>query len=372
VIDSGTNAPQDNKYFEEGEFPFIRAGNLNRKDTHGFLIADKDSYVNKKAIKECGLKKFKKGTILFPKSGQSVNTNNIAKLKDDSFVVNHLACIYDNNEQFLDYVYYYLEDYKTSNLVPVDSNYPSINLPEIRDLLIPVPPIEIVSKIVSKMLKIEDGAKTAVNDTLKNKMEIKAILDTISIKYKNSKEKIDDLKTLLQRGKSPKYGDSKLQIIKSGQARGYFDFDFSERHFANSGFEVDNRKLERGDILINSTGVGTAGRVTYFDLEGEYVVDSHITILRPDITKVSPKFLFYTIANIGFDNLEKMAEGQSGQVELSLEIIKNIEVIIPPMPVQKKVMEEINVIDKKIKVDEVTLKLVSEKKSEILKETLYL
>jgi type I restriction enzyme M protein len=106
-------------------------------------------------------------------------------------------------------------------------------------------------------------------------------------------------------------------------------------------------------------------------LEGDYVVDSHITILRPDTTKVIPKFLLYTIANIGFDNLEKMAEGQSGQIELSLEIIKNIKVIIPPLPVQEKIMEEINAIDKKLKSDEAILRLVSEQKSNILKEALY-
>lgn len=370
IVDNGTNAPQDNKYFEEGEFPFIRAGNLNRKDAHGFLIADKDNYVNKKAVEDCGLKMFKEGTILFPKSGQSVNTNNIAKLREDSYVVNHLACLYDADKNFLNYLYYYLEDYKISNLVPVDSNYPSINLPEIKELLIPVPPNDIVTKIVSKILKVEDGAKTAVNETLKNKDKIKSIFDGVSKEHK-SIEKINDLRTLLQRGKSPKYGDSNLHIIKSGQARGYFDFDFSEKYFASSTFEVDDRKLQKGDILINSTGVGTAGRVTYFDLDGDYVVDSHITILRPDRTKVIPKFLLYTIANIGFDNLEKMAEGQSGQVELSLEIIKNIKVTIPPLPAQEKIMEEIDTIDKKLKSDEAILKLVSEQKANILKEALY-
>ena len=79
-------------------------------------------------------------------------------------------------------------------------------------------------------------------------------------------EKLSSLNTILRRGKSSKYGTSLIQIIKSGQARGLFEFDFSEKHFIEEGFVLDERQLKAGDLLINSTGKGTAGRVTYFDL----------------------------------------------------------------------------------------------------------
>ena len=42
--------------------------------------------------------------------------------------------------------------------------------------------------------------------------------------------------------------------------------------------------------MINSSGVGTAGRVTLFDLNGDYVVDSHVTILRLNRFKILPDF----------------------------------------------------------------------------------
>lgn len=79
-------------------------------------------------------------------------------------------------------------------------------------------------------------------------------------------EKLSSLNTILRRGKSSKYGTSLIQIIKSGQACGLFEFDFSEKHFVEEGFVLDERQLKAGDLLINSTGKGTAGRVTYFDL----------------------------------------------------------------------------------------------------------
>ena len=176
---------------------------------------------------------------------------------------------------------------------------------------------------------------------------------------------------MIQRGKTPKYGNSNLQIIKSGQVRGYHDFDFSEKHFASKDFTVDNRKLEKGDILINSTGVGTAGRVNHFNLEGEYTVDSHITIVRPDQNKIIPKIILYSFAYIGFDTLEEMAEGQSGQIELAPETIKSLKIPNLDKKNQEYILKEIEKAEQEIGSSEKIINAVSEQKSKVLTSFLY-
>ncbi|AZR58795.1 restriction endonuclease subunit S [Eikenella corrodens] len=153
--------------------------------------------------------------------------------------------------------------------------------------------------------------------------------------------KISELNVLLKRGKSPKYGSSAIQVIKSGQARGYGEFDFKEPFFLADDFVLDERKLQKGDILINSTGVGTAGRVTLFDLDGDFVADSHITIFRTN-DKVLPKFALYSLAHIGFKTIEKMANGASGQIELTLSTIGNIAFFVPDLETQKSIIAQIN------------------------------
>lgn len=167
----------------------------------------------------------------------------------------------------------------------------------------------------------------------------------VLINSKYNQLKLSDLSILLKRGKSAKYGKSKIQIIKSGQARGWFDFDFSEKHYVDETFVVDERKLVRGDLLINSTGVGTAGRVTYFNEDGDFVVDSHITIFRPNQNLILPEYALCVLGVIGFDNIENMAVGQSGQIELSLNIIGNIKIPVPPIDVQKQIVKEISKVD---------------------------
>lgn len=157
-------------------------------------------------------------------------------------------------------------------------------------------------------------------------------------------EKLSSLNTILRRGKSSKYGSSLIQIIKSGQARGLFEFDFSEKHFVEEGFVLDERQLKAGDLLINSTGKGTAGRVTYFDLSGTFVVDSHISIFRPN-ARLNPKFGLYSLERIGFKALESLADGASGQIELTLETIGEIQIPLPSLEVQQKIVTECETVD---------------------------
>ena len=190
----------------------------------------------------------------------------------------------------------------------------------------------------------------------------------IVIESKYPLKTIDELQVLLKRGKSPTYGDSKVQVIKSGQARGYRDFDFSSKYYLAKDTEIDERKLQKGDILINSTGVGTAGRVTLFELDGDYVVDSHITIFRPN-DEVLPTFVLLVLSSVvGFKTLEKMADGSSGQVELSIETIKSIKVPVPPIPVQQEIVDACAKIDEEFNTTRMSIETYRQKIADLFAE----
>ncbi|MCK9413012.1 MAG: N-6 DNA methylase [Prolixibacteraceae bacterium] len=167
----------------------------------------------------------------------------------------------------------------------------------------------------------------------------------VEIKSKFEQVRLGNITTLIARGKSPKYGKSDVQIIKSGQARGYYEFDFSEKHFVSEEFILDERKLQRKDLLLNSSGVGTAGRVTYFDLEGDFVVDGHISILRFNQNVIIPKYALIVFGAIGFKTLEGLALGQSGQIEMSNETIVNFKIPLPPKVIQETIVSEIEILE---------------------------
>jgi type I restriction enzyme M protein len=241
---------------------------------------------------------------------------------------------------------------------------PQITRETLSPFKIPLPPLEIQQKIVAEILEVEKKEETAKEAIQKNEEKIKSLFG------KGEKVKLNNIALMIKRGKSPQYGFSNIQIIKSGQVRGMYNFDFSKKYFVNKEFILDDRRLESGDILINSTGVGTAGRVNLFDLQGDFVVDSHITIIRLDKTKVLPKFVLYEFWNIGFENIEKMANGQSGQIELSKEAIENILINLPSVSEQENIIKQIEPLEKENEEAKSFLSKSKEQKQEVLNKYL--
>lgn len=238
---------------------------------------------------------------------------------------------------------------------------PQLTVPQLSNFFIPLPPMDIQQKIVSEIKEIE----SMENSNNKKIDELTSYLLKPQY-FEYPEQRIDRITIMVQRGKSAKYGKSNIQIIKSGQARGYMEFDFSQKHYVSESFVSDERNLAKGDLLINSSGVGTAGRVTLFNLDGEFVVDSHVTIVRFNKDLVNPKYALYAFANIGFKTIEKMATGQSGQIELALPIINNIRIPLPPIETQNKIVREIEAIETEIANLKAEISNTEEKKKAVL------
>jgi len=152
-ISSGNTAPQEEKYFKNGKYPFIRVQHLKELQEEKFPV--NYEFVNDYALSELKLKLFKKGCIVFPKSGESIKLEKRAMLKEDSCVVNHLAVIeplYENIDNL--FLFYYLCTIKTSNYL-TETTMPSLNLSTISNFLIPLPPLEEQKKI-AEILSIID------------------------------------------------------------------------------------------------------------------------------------------------------------------------------------------------------------------------
>jgi type I restriction enzyme S subunit len=88
------------------------------------------------------------------------------------------------------------------------------------------------------------------------------------------------------------------------------------------------------DVLINSTGVGTLGRVAQvIEIANNYTVDSHVTIVRPD-RSTDP--VFFGVAMLRLESVfEALGVGSTGQTELQRERIRAQEVLRPSPSVQK-------------------------------------
>jgi type I restriction enzyme S subunit len=145
---------------------------------------------------------------------------------------------------------------------------------------------------------------------------------------------IGELTSFLNRGIAPKYDDdAKGLVINQKCIRGGF---LNLKPVRKQSKEVkSDRLLQVGDVLINSTGAGTLGRVAIVRSPlPNCTVDTHVTIARPANASA--------VAYIGMALLElestlsTMGVGSTNQLELSRADIATLPIFEPPLGLLKE------------------------------------
>jgi type I restriction enzyme S subunit len=145
---AGSSAPQGEKYFENGKYPFVRVQDLARHGKTKNLVEVKYK-VNNLALKDYRLVLAKRGTILFPKSGAAIFTNSRAILGIDAYIVGHLAAIDpDPFVALIDWVFYFLCQFDMSKLTKTTA-LPSLKLSQVKEIQLPLPPLSEQKRIVA-------------------------------------------------------------------------------------------------------------------------------------------------------------------------------------------------------------------------------
>lgn len=125
---------------------------------------------------------------------------------------------------------------------------------------------------------------------------------------------------LLKRGISPTYLEKGgVCVLNQKCIRDHaVSYEPSRRHDLNAKKVSEERFIRLGDVLVNSTGTGTLGRVAQVRNEPEEVttVDSHVTIVRPKQGLFHLDFFGYMLVVIE-DAIKEAGEGCGGQTELA-------------------------------------------------------
>lgn len=140
---------------------------------------------------------------------------------------------------------------------------------------------------------------------------------------------LGELTVSISRGITPKYSDDDTSaplVLNQRCVRDNWVSTEPARRMLDR--EVPSaKKIDSGDVLVNSTGVGTLGRVGRWH-SGSIFADSHISIVKADPTKVSPTVLAYLLFAREAD-IEGMSTGSTGQTELSPARLGQLVVELP-------------------------------------------
>jgi restriction endonuclease S subunit len=151
-IGIGDSAPQGEMFFSSGTHLFVRMQDVGRCLTP--YITTTTDRINDLALKQHRLRKWPSGSLLIPKSGASVALNKRALLKEDSFVVSHLAVVVPGQLIDSEYVYYLSCTLDMMRLA-LDPGYPSLRTSDISKLRIPLPTLSEQKRIITILKDIE-------------------------------------------------------------------------------------------------------------------------------------------------------------------------------------------------------------------------
>ena len=162
----------------------------------------------------------------------------------------------------------------------------------------------------------------------------------------------------IKRGKSPTYISKSSTLVfaqKCNVKSGGIDMSLAKYLDEKTlGKYPSEEFMQDNDIVVNSTGTGTMGRIGHFHVSDNpigypIVPDSHVTVVRLN-SEVSSDYIVICLQYYQ-KYLEEHGEGSTNQKELKAETIKNLFIPIPPFNEQirvvnlyKSVMDNISII----------------------------
>ena len=165
-------------------------------------------------------------------------------------------------------------------------------------------------------------------------------------------ETLGSVCSYLNRGLSPKYLEAGGVLVLNQKCVRDFTVDFSKgRRHDPSQRKIEGREVALGDVLVNSTGVGTLGRVAQvLHLPEPVIADSHVTVVRAGSNLNWPYLGQFMVRKQ--PEIEAMGEGSTGQTELGRAKLASLAIVVPTVAVLNGFDDLVHPLKRRIAVNE--------------------
>ena len=300
-ITSGGAAPQGDKYFINGKYPFVRVVDMGNLHGQKYMLQTRDLLNDVGAEK---LRLFPSGTILFTKSGASLLLNQRAILKVPMYVVSHIGCLIPNEAIISEWLYYWMKTVDF-NIYAHATTLPSLKLTTIKELRIPVPTIPEQERIVARIEELFSQLDAGVETLKKTKAQLAVYRQAV---LKEAFSDCDDSVTMgsvatmidpQPSHRTPPEFENGIPYIGIGD----IDYNGKTIRFKNarkvnpSVYEdhLQRYTLRDGDFVMGK--IGTIGKPFRLPLPQNYTLSANVILIQPDAEKINPEYLFWQFSS---------------------------------------------------------------------------
>jgi len=229
------------------------------------------------------------------------------------------------------FLYYYLSQPILIDLVKgqsIGSSVPGFNLGQLKSLPVFLPTLS-DQRAIAEVLGALDDKIAANAGMVITSSELAALEFEKELREGGVEVELGAVTELLARGITPAYTeDSDAMTILNQKCVRDRRVDLEKARKTSLGKVRREKILRLGDVLVNSTGYGTLGRVARWTGSGQATVDSHITIVRFDSSKVERTCGGFALLRLEHE-IEAMGEGSTGQTELSRVELGRLRIRVP-------------------------------------------
>lgn len=363
-VSSGNSAPQDSALFEDGIYPFCRTSDVGKVHISNNFSEIQDK-LNKNGVK--GLKLFKKGTILFPKSGASILLNHRVLLAVDSYVSSHLATIYaDTTKALPEYLFALLCKVDARDLVP-DTGYPSLKCSDLANIEIPLPPLDVQQQIVDEIENKQSAinhAREIIKNLERERQYFACLLDGIDCK----EVPLEKIFVILRNGKNVnqidevgKYKVSRIQTISN------WDVNLEKTKYTNDDVS-DDFFVKKDDILLSHiNSIEHLAKSAIYKSDVPLVHGVNLIRCVPDKRVAFPDYIAYAMKSLDFiENARKYAQKAVNQASIKISDLKTVTIPLPSIDDQKRIVAKLEAEQEIIDANKRLIDLMQDKINQVI------
>lgn len=327
VVGGATPSTKKDEYYN-GDIAWITPKDLS--NFKGRYISRGERNITNAGKDSCSTQLLPKNTVLF---SSRAPIGYVAIAENEMCTNQGFKSVIPNED--IDYLFlYYLLKYNKATIEAMGSGttFKEVSGSTMRNIEVMIPESKDIQKKIAAIL---DSIDSKIENNQKKNDNLQQQATTIFREwFIGNPEKdiwplvtLDSLALLISRGITPKYADDSTQVVLNQKCirDHYIDTSLARKHNPKV---VNEKWLQYGDLLINSTGEGTLGRAAQVWFVPENMtVDSHITIVRPK----NQQLLFY-IGLWGLSHereIEALHTGSTGQTELPRDRVRALELRIP-------------------------------------------
>ena len=357
-----TPSKANKEYWEDTDINWFRIEDIN---TNGRVLSSSIEKVNKKGVKG---KLLPKNTLII---STSATIGEYALITEEFLCNQRFSCLIIKKEyknilspMFLRY-YAHILSKKCKENIKI-GNFPSVDMDKFKKFLIPLPPLEVqeeIVRILDDYTKLVEELKEKLNAELITRKKQYSWYRDYLLKFENKVEivKLKDIATEMYRGNGIKREELReigTPCVRYGEIYTEYGISFEKtKSYTDKNLITNKKYIEYGDILFAITGesIEEIGKSTAYIGKEKCLVGGDILVMKH---KQDPVYLSYVLSTENAQKQKSKGKIKSKVVHTNATDIGEIEIPLPPLEVQKRIVEVLDNFEKTCK--ELNIELSSE------------